>query len=80
MKKVIQWLKAVNKNATLRGKIIQTARERLADMDEFWRNLNTSNDDVAVLLMRIGLANIEASYQAQMGAQNVIRAGKARLN
>lgn len=39
-----------------------------------------SNDDLALLLLQIGLAHIEAVYQGQMAAQNVIRGQRAHLN
>jgi nitrate reductase beta subunit len=69
VKKLIQWLKAANQNAKLRAQLILTAQERMACMDEYWRREAVSNDAVALLLMRIGLAHVEAVYQGQMMAR-----------
>jgi hypothetical protein len=80
MKKLIQWLKAVNQNAKTRAELILKARKHLGNMDEPWRAVNTSNDDVAVLLMRIGYAHIEAVYQGQMAAERLITRAQARVN
>lgn len=79
MNKLIRWLKAVNQNAKLRGQLILAARDRLAGMDPHW-TANQSNDDVAVLLMRVGLVSIEAVYQGRMAAQVVITREQARVN
>jgi hypothetical protein len=50
-------------------------------MDEHWRREgDRSSDAVALLLMRIGLAHVEAVYQGQMMAQHEIRRGQAHLN
>ena len=81
MLKLLQWLKSVNQNAKLRAELILKAKERLACMDAHWRQeAGRSNDAVAALLMRIGLAHIEAVYQGQMAAQNFIRSRQASLN
>ena len=80
MKKLWRWLKAVNAAAKKRAELILAARQCLADMDGHWREVNTSNDDVAVLLLKIGLVHLQAVYQGQMAAQNVIRAAKRHLN
>jgi len=81
MKKLIRWLKAANENAKARAQLILTAKERMGLMDEHWRREgDQSSDAVALLLMRIGLAHIEAVYQEQMMAQHEIRRGQAHLN
>lgn len=81
MKKLIRWLKTVNQNAKARAELILMAKEKLACMDELWRRLGEeSSDDVALLLMRLGQGYINILYQAQMQAQNVIRARQAPLN
>jgi hypothetical protein len=70
MKKLWQWLKAANENAQARAKLILTAKERMGCMDEVWRGEEEqSSDAVGLLLMRIGLAHIEAVYQGQMMAR-----------
>lgn len=70
MKKLWRWLKAAHKNAKARAELILTAKERLGCMSEAWRQEGEqSSDAVALLLMRIGLAHVEAVYQAQMMAQ-----------
>ena len=80
MKKLIQWFREANQNARARAKLILAARETLDNMDEPWRAVNTSNDAVALLLMRLGLAHIQAEYHGQLAAQNLIRGRKANLN
>ena len=80
MKKIIQWLKSVNQNAKTRVQLILAAKECMSNMDEHWQAANKSNDEVAVLMMRIGLAHIEAVYQGQMMAQHEIRRGQTHLN
>jgi hypothetical protein len=81
MKRLWQWLKAANENAKARAKVILAAKERMGCMDEVWRGEGEqSSDAVALLLMRIGLAHIEAVYQGQMMAQHEIRRGQAHLN
>lgn len=81
MKKLIRWLKAANENANARAKLILTAKERMGLMDEHWRREGAKScDAVALLLMRIGLAHVEAVYQGQMMAQHEIRRGQAYLN
>jgi len=80
MKKIIQWLKSVNQNAKIRGQLIQAARECLSNMDEHWQAANQSNDAVAVLLMRIGLAHVKAVCQGQKAAEVMITRAQARLN
>lgn len=70
MKKLWRWLKAANENAKARAKLILTAKERMGLMDEHWRQEgDKSSDAVALFLMVIGMAHIEAVYQAKMMAQ-----------
>jgi hypothetical protein len=78
--KLIQWLKSMNQNANARAKMIMAARDILACMDTHWQEAGKSNDAVATLLIKIGLFNIQAIYQGQLAAQNVIRSRKAHLN
>lgn len=80
MKKLIQWFREANQNARARAKLILAARETLDNMDEPWRAVNTSNDAVALLLMRLGLAHVQAVYFGQLAAQDLIRGRKAQLN
>lgn len=81
MKKFIKWLKGTNENAKARAKLVLHAKERMACMDELWRQeADKSCDAVALLLMRIGVAHIEALYQGKMMEQNVIRGKQAYLN
>ena len=80
MKKLIQWFKAAHRNAKTRAKLILAARETMNNMDETWRAAAASNDEVALLLLRLGLAHIQAVYAGQLAAQNQIRGRKARLN
>jgi hypothetical protein len=80
MKKLIQWFRQVNQDAKARAKLILEARETMSNMDAPWRAANTSNDAVALLLMRLGLAHVKAVYFGQLEAQNLIRGRKARLN
>lgn len=81
MKKLVQWLKKVNQAAKMRAELMLKAKERMAFMDAPWRQeAGKSSDDIALLLMKIGLAHIEAVYQGQMETQNFIRSRKAHLN
>jgi len=61
VKKFIKWLKGTNENAKARAKLVLHAKERMACMDELWRQeADKSCDAVALLLMRVGVAHIEA--------------------
>ena len=80
MKKLIRWFKRANRDARARAELILAARETMSNMDEPWRALNTSNDAVALLLMRLGLAHVQAVYFGQLAAQDLIRGRKAQLN
>lgn len=81
MKKLIRWLKAVNQSAKRRAEIILEAKGLLADMDPHWRpKAGKADDDLTVVLMRLGLIHLYAAYQGQMTAQNVIRSRQAPLN
>jgi len=80
---LFQWLKRANAAAKKRAEIVLAARGILDDMDQTWRteaDMPRDSDGVALLLMRIGLIHLQAVYQGQMAAQNLLRAGKARLN
>jgi len=78
---LFRWLKRANQAAKKRAEIILAAQGLLADMDPNWRpEAGKVEDDLALILMRLGLIHLQAVYQGQMAAQNLLRAGKARLN
>jgi hypothetical protein len=80
---LFRWLRRANAAARKRAEIVLAARGILDDMDQTWRpeaDMPRDSDGVALLLMRIGLVHLQAVYQGQMAAQNLLRAGKARLN
>lgn len=81
MKKLILWFRRVQQMARRRAEIILAAKGLIADMDPNWRpEADKVDDDLALILMRLGLIHLQAVYQGQMAAQNVIRGKQAHLN
>jgi hypothetical protein len=81
MMKLLRWLRRANDMAKRRAEIILAARDRLAGIDPAWRpQTGNSGDDVALMLMRIGLAHLEALYQGQRAAKAMISRSEASRN
>lgn len=81
VEKLIMWFKRANQMARRRAEIILEAKRLIADMDPKWRpEADKVDDDLALILMRLGLIHLQAAYQGQMAAQNVIRGKQAHLN
>jgi hypothetical protein len=81
MQKLIRWLRRANEMAKRRAEIILAARNLLAGIDPKWRpQTGNSGDDVTLMLMRIGLAHLEALYQGQKVAEAMISRGEASRN